>query len=78
MTNEIPVWNVKVPVIELVRAATAEEAVSAMIERLDRAGFDFYDPGPGPGGADAFESEPLNGAEVWDASSHRHIWVEEA
>lgn len=46
-------WNVLVPVVEIIGAATGEQAISALRTRLQAAGFEPYDGGP----ASAFESE---------------------
>lgn len=47
------VWNTLVPVVELVMADNAEEAVTKLRQRLTAAGFDPYDGE----GSSAFESE---------------------
>ena len=49
------VWNVKVAVVELAQAETAEEAIRQVCSRLARNGWEVY-----PEGQDAFESEPLD------------------
>jgi hypothetical protein len=48
-------WNVKVPVVELVRATTPKLAASYVKTRLEAAGFMVYD-GEQP---DVFESEDV-------------------
>lgn len=52
-------YNVAVPVVELVEADSPEEAVAKFRERVTKAGFEFYG-GTLPDGANAFESEPLS------------------
>lgn len=55
------VWNVAVPVVELVEAAGEGEAKKVLRDRLTAAGFGVYDgevPGP-----HAFESEPVDTVE---------------
>ena len=49
------IWNVRMSVVELVDAPTAERAIRKLQRRLDAAGFETYD-GDEP---DAFESEPV-------------------
>jgi hypothetical protein len=48
-------WNVKLPVVELVRATTPEIAASYVRTRLEAAGFMVYDGEK----ADVFESEDI-------------------
>lgn len=48
------IWNVSVPVIALVSAATAEEAIAKWINHLDRLGLHVYNE---DGNADAFETD---------------------
>ena len=52
---DVPVWNVAVPAVALVRAATREEAIAIVAAALDAAGFEAYEEG-----RDAFESEPVS------------------
>lgn len=49
-------YNVAVPVIDLVDADSEQGAIRLLIARLRRAGFEVYD-GKLPKGANAFESE---------------------
>lgn len=49
----MPMWNVLVPVVELVQAKSAEEAIAALRQRLSSYGFEPYDGE----GANAYESE---------------------
>lgn len=54
------VWNVRATIVSLVRADTAEEAISTLTVHLDRGGWQVYDDiAYRP---DAFESEPLSDA----------------
>lgn len=58
---ELPVWNVLVPVIDLVHAETSEAALASVVQRLERAGFDatsYTD------GRSVFESESVDDGEV--------------
>lgn len=48
-------WNVLVPVVGLVYAETAEEAVRQVTRDIERTGYDVYDGEEKPS---AFESEP--------------------
>ena len=58
-TKASPVtWNVTVPVVDLIKAATDSEALTILADRLRAAGFDVYE-GSLPDGANAFESEDL-------------------
>lgn len=50
------IYNVAVPVIDLVEAGSADDAIRKLVTRLQRAGFEIYD-GNLPDGAHAFESE---------------------
>jgi hypothetical protein len=54
--SEVKQWNVMVPVVAIVSARTAEEAIMRMRRNLSNAGFDFYEGEPE---ANAFESEGL-------------------
>lgn len=50
----MPVWNTLVPVVELVAAATGEEAIAILKARVDAAGLTVHDGYPG---CDVFLSE---------------------
>jgi hypothetical protein len=52
----LPEWNVLVPVVEVVRAATAEKAIEALRARLEAGGFDTTYASES-GSSDAFFSE---------------------
>jgi hypothetical protein len=54
----MPLYNVAVPIVELVTATDEAEAVRVLRSRLERAGFQTYE-GELPNGADAFPSEDL-------------------
>lgn len=57
-TGESPIWNVVATVVDLVPAATAEEAVAKLHRRLEVRGFTpHHDPARPP---HAMESEPLD------------------
>lgn len=49
-----PIWNVKVTVVDLVPAATAEAAIARLHRLLAATGVDLY-----PEHDNAYESEPL-------------------
>lgn len=49
-------YNVAVPVVELVEAGSKRDALALLMARLERAGFEVYD-GPLTDGPHAFESE---------------------
>jgi len=51
--QNMKMWNVKIPVVRLEHAESAEAAIAKLRRRLNAAGFDVYDGEP----ADAFESE---------------------
>jgi hypothetical protein len=54
ITRQARTWNVVAPVVALIRAGTAAEAISTHRAQLTAAGFDVYDGEPG---CHAFESE---------------------
>ena len=47
-------WNVRIAVVELVEADTADDAIQLLAQKLNGAGFD-----PLEEDRDAFESEPI-------------------
>lgn len=49
------IWNVALPVVALVEAPTAEDAIKRAKRKLDAAGFEIYDGSVER--PDAFESE---------------------
>jgi hypothetical protein len=51
-----PLWNVAVPVVDLVAADSAAEAIGVLSDRVTAAGLDVYE-GALPHGAHAFRSE---------------------
>lgn len=61
-----PVWNVYVPVVELVAANTAEEAVEKVAKALAAAGFNAHEED-----RDAFESEPVDPAHLFTGPRRR-------
>jgi hypothetical protein len=71
--SEVEVYNVRVAVVELVRAADEAEAVSIVESRLRRAGFEPYEDGVG-NYPDAFESEPLDDATLASIDADAVRW----
>lgn len=53
------IWNVSVPVVVLVPAASADEAIDLLRRKLSDDGYDCYDLQTAEAGYSAFESEPL-------------------
>lgn len=53
-------WNVAVPVVDLIEADTAETALATLRARLIAAGFDPYAGELSSPGGDAFESEAVS------------------
>ncbi len=52
-----PIWNVRVTVVDLVPAATAEAAIAKLHRLLEATGVDLYPDETYE--SDAYESEPL-------------------
>ena len=52
---DVPVWNVSVPAVALVRARTAQEAIEVVAAALEAAGLCAFEEN-----RDAFESEPVD------------------
>lgn len=63
-SDALPVWNVAVPAVALVRAATREDAIAIVAAALTAAGLEAHEEG-----RDAFESEPVPTA--WEFAPHR-------
>lgn len=73
--SDTPVWNVLVPVLALVAADTAEDAVAGFITDLERRGLvPHIDPGAGHSGT-AFEAEagPAD-LTVRRTGDQLHVW----
>lgn len=48
-------YNVLLPIVELIEAENATQAIQTLTARVKAAGFEIYEGGP----IDAFESEPI-------------------
>jgi hypothetical protein len=57
-TGTLPVWNTVVPAVALIRADSAETAVTMLRWALRQCGFEVYEDPDGEYGTGAFESEP--------------------
>lgn len=55
-SSDMKVWNVRLSVVELINADTAEDAITALRSKVRAAGLDVYEVDAG----DAFESEDVN------------------
>ena len=55
-TRTLPVWNVMVPVLAMIRADSAETAITVLAGALDKCGFELYED-PDSEHTSAFESE---------------------